>query len=216
MNQFRESAIFVILVFIFYLVIATILLNTLGCSNEGITQTKVTIYQNYYDKFDPDLHPMIKRYESHLKRVGKLDARNLNSIKLVKQIQIWDSDGELITSVVGVCRTGKSYAAIEIEADYWWKAHRVQAEALGFHELAHCIQRRPHRSTLIGDCPSLMNPYIPAAATLIRCWSTSVAELFNPPTTINLDSHTDCHVQPDGNMACPVFAEIPSNITGSY
>lgn len=187
-----------------FVLILLILGGSLGCrgpkGDDGNTGPSGTVYPDYYNNFDPELRSLVFEYEAHL---GD-DADILDSFKLVPQIKVY-RNGNLITGVIGVCRKyGDGTRTSEIESDYWWKAHRVQGKALGYHELAHCIQDAPHKSGHIGGtCTSMMNPYIPSAETLINCWDTMIDDLFDSSNALALDNHHDeCYTQPDNSIAC--------------
>ena len=201
-NKFNKSIIRISTVAFLILIAALMILQGCAVPDKQII-INLEASADHYQNFDPDLHTMIQRYEAHLKRIGsKLNVDRLNSAKLVEKIKVYNEEGELITNVIGVCFSGISGERIEINADYWWSSHRVQAEALGFHELEHCVRHISHRSALlVGNCPSIMNPYISSYATLIRCWSVAIEELFAPLPSLTLRDD-DCYSLSNGDTAC--------------
>jgi hypothetical protein len=84
---------------------------------------------------------------------------------------------------------------IRIDPRHWEDMTEIKRTQLMYHELGHCILKRPHR----GGGVSIMNPLILDDATFIRYRDLLIKELFlegpiEVPGNLNLSLHDGTHM----------------------
>lgn len=186
--------------------IGLIIILFFGCGGD-LDKIKITkggiIFPSYYDNFDPDLHIAIYEYEAHSKDQGKkFNARELDDASIVQNVVVYDQNGSIMPNVIGACRKSSSgRRVIEVKAGFFYGQLAISGKALVFHELAHCLQDRPHNNSVTNGCRSIMSSVIPSSSSLSSCWNYMIYELFNPGASL-VDSHYI--KQPNGDLVCIV------------
>lgn len=99
---------------------------------------------------DQGLTPYVKKFESYLERTGQSHDMSGLSVQFSDTLKL---------PIIGVCIL--ELQVVEINREMWLRLTADLRELLMFHELGHCVLRRPHNTTLLEGIPeSVMYPYL--------------------------------------------------------